>query len=76
MNNTTEKIIVDEIDIINSGKFIRTLSNGIILKKYIDKNSFNQIKSFLKSLADTDSQFLKDFLDKYEKYQNALPKID
>ena len=76
MNNITKNIIVDEIDIMNSDKFIRTLSNGIILKKYIDKTNFNEIKSFLKSLADSESQFLKDFLDKYEKYQNALPKID
>ena len=76
MNNITKNIIVDEIDIINSNKFIRTLSNGIILKKYIEKNNFKDIKCFLKNLADLDPKFLKDFLDKYENYQNALPNID
>ena len=75
MNIENKKILVDEIDILSSNKFVKTLSTPIILKKYINLNNFDNLKDFLTLEVDNNSSFVKTFLAKYENYTKCVNKM-
>ena len=74
MNKNHKNIIVDEIDILNSKKFMGMLSTNVILKKMINLNDFNDIKQFLEYLLIENPTLLKKFLEQYSNFKNCVHK--
>ena len=71
MDINKKKLIVDEIDIMNSNNFPVKLSTKVVLKKYINTADFKQINRYLNYKLENDFTFTKKFLKNYKKFSNA-----
>ena len=63
-----ENILVDELDIIEREKVPDNLATISVLKKFIEKKDFDNLKPFLISLLDNDSTYVKNFINKYTNF--------
>ena len=63
-----EHILVDELDIIEREKVPDNLATISVLKKFIEKKNFNNLKHFLSYLLEKDSIYVKNFINKYTEY--------
>ena len=63
-----EHILVDELDIIEREKVPDNLATISVLKKFIEKKNFNNLKPFLSYLLEKDSIYVKNFINKYTEY--------
>ena len=63
-----EHILVDELDIIEREKVPDNLATISVLKKFIEKKNFNNLKPFLSYLLEEDSTYVKNFINKYTEY--------
>lgn len=64
----SKNIIVDELDVLISDRLFKNLNTTVILKKYIDMYTYEEMKAFLYFKLKHDNMFIKQFLLEYEKF--------